>query len=506
MTPEEEIVELRKQVKELTEMVAYLTKKLYGQKSEQTDPNQLSLLEDNDSIFSSPEQTDQQSEVTNTNQVPAKKKCKKTRRETVSRHLAVKETIISLPKQQCPQGHQLKVVGKKFVREELRFIPAKLYREEFYTRTYKCETCEQTDGMAHLIQAQPPVALIPHSLASASLVAEVIHKKFELATPLYRQLNDWQQLGIKLSEATLANWVIKASEQVEAVYDALKQTLSKQPYLQGDETPFQVLHEPGKPAKSKSYMWVARTVMKCPQQITLYAYANTRSGAFAQKLYQNFTGVLQCDGYSGYNLLEGRITRVGCWAHVRRKFYDAAQADGNMAKSVPLNLINQMFALEQEWQHFSPRVRRRRRRSRTRKLLKRFWKWIDMAQATPKSRLGKAITYALDQRTALDRLINMGSLDWSNNASERNMKSMVIGRKNWLFSTSPAGAKATAIWLTLVESAKANQVNPQEYITYLLEELPQHPHFSNLAEIVAYLPWNYTSRNRKTKNKIKTAA
>ncbi|WP_459756083.1 IS66 family transposase, partial [Pediococcus ethanolidurans] len=136
----------------------------------------------------------------------------------------------------------------------------------------------------------------------------------------------------------------------------------------------------------------------------------------------------------------------------------------------------------------------------------RFWKWIDMAQATPKSRLGKAITYALDQRTALDRLINMGSLDWSNNASERNMKSMVIGRKNWLFSTSPAGAKATAIWLTLVESAKANQINPREYITYLLEKLPQHPQFFNLAEIVAYLPWNYTNRNRKTKNKIKTAA
>ncbi|WP_461219260.1 IS66 family transposase [Lapidilactobacillus salsurivasis] len=509
MTPEEEIAALRKQVAELTEMVAYLTKKLYGQKSEQTDPNQLSLLEGNDGVFSAPEQTGQQSSVTD--QVPAKKKRKKTRQESLSRHLAVKETIIDLTGQQCDQGHKLTSVGKKFVREELHFIPAKLYRERIYTRTYKCLECELEDGIAHLIQAHTPAALIPHSLASASVVAEIICQKFILGTPLYRQLPNWKRLGIALSEATATNWIIKSSQMVAPIYDLLWQAISAQRYLQGDETPIQVLRESGKAATAKSYMWVARTVKQCPQQIILYAYSKTRSGTFAQKLYQNFTGILQCDGYAGYNLLANSVTRVGCWAHVRRKFYDAAQVNGKTVASVPLTLIDEMFARERQWQHFSPRVRRRRRRSQIRKLLKRFWKWIASAQVLPKSRLGKAITYAVDQRPTLDRLINIGMMDWSNNASERNMKRLVIGRKNWLFSTSPAGARSTAIWLTLIESAKANGIDPRAYITYLLKELPQQPDFADPAQLAVYLPWHYPGarhQNKKTtdKHQAKNAA
>lgn len=160
---------------------------------------------------------------------------------------------------------------------------------------------------------------------------------------------------------------------------------------------------------------------------------------------------------------------------------------------------------------FSPRVRRRRRRSQIRKLLKRFWKWIDSAQVLPKSRLGKAITYAVDQRPTLDRLINIGMMDWSNNASERNMKRLVIGRKNWLFSTSPAGARSTAIWLTLIESAKANGIDPRAYITYLLKELPQQPDFADPAQLAVYLPWHYPGarhQNKKTtdKHQAKNAA
>ncbi|MFC6169700.1 IS66 family transposase [Lapidilactobacillus mulanensis] len=332
------------------------------------------------------------------------------------------------------------------------------------------------------MQAQTPAALIPHSLTSASLVAEIIHKKFLLATPLYRQLADWQRLGIVLSEATISNWIIKTSQLVEPIYNLLQQRLNSQRYLQGDETPMQVLREPGKTAAAKSYMWVARTVKQSPQQIIFYAYGNTRSGTFAQKLYQNFTGILQCDGYGGYNLLENSVTRVGCWAHVRRKFYDAAQVNGELINSVPLRLIGEMFTLERQWQHFSPRVRQ---------LLKRFWKWINLAEVLPKSRLGKAITYAIDQRFTLERLINIGQMDWSNNAAERNMKSLVIGRKNWLFSTSQAGARSTAIWLTLVESAKVNGLNPRAYVTYLLKAMPQHPSFADLAPLEDYLPWNY---------------
>lgn len=150
-----------------------------------------------------------------------------------------------------------------------------------------------------------------------------------------------------------------------------------------------------------------------------------------------------------------------------------------------------MFALEREWQAYSPRVRRRRRRSRLRKVLKRFWRLIDRTEVLPQSRLGKAIVYAQKQRPYLDRIINDGAIDWSNNAAERNMKSLVIGRKNWLFSTSTQGAEATAIWMTFIESAKANHIDPRQYLTDLLKASTILPAFPKSEELEAYLPWNY---------------
>lgn len=136
-------------------------------------------------------------------------------------------------------------------------------------------------------------------------------------------------------------------------------------------------------------------------------------------------------------------------------------------------------------------MRRRRRRGQLRKLLKEFWCWVDTASVLPKARLGKAIVYAQNNRVELNRILDYGAIDLSNNAAERNMKSLVIGRKNWLFSTSQAGAKATAIWMSIIESAKANDINPYDYVQYLLEMIPKLPTFANEAQLAAYLPWNY---------------
>ncbi|WP_263862556.1 IS66 family transposase, partial [Levilactobacillus enshiensis] len=152
----------------------------------------------------------------------------------------------------------------------------------------------------------------------------------------------------------------------------------------------QVLREPGKKATSRSYMWVVRSVQKSSIRAVLYAYGDTRSGTFAQNLYRGFTGVLQCDGYAGYNYLEDSVVRVGCFAHVRRKFYDAANNNGKVKMSRPLKLLNEMFRLEREWQHYSPRSRKRNRHRQLRKLIRKFWAWIDQANELPKSRLGKA--------------------------------------------------------------------------------------------------------------------
>lgn len=477
------------EIADLKEQNAYLKRMIFASRSEKVDPNQTSLFEEDNGVFTEPERTGEKSKASTT-QVQSKK-AKKTRKEQVDSNVPVRTTVIEPTDNKCPEGHDgIVSVGKKFLREELCIIPARMYLNRIYVHTYKCAKCEEESAVSRLFQSITPPALIPHSLASASLVEEILYRKFVLGVPLYRQLPELNRLGYHTSEATLTSWVIKTAQLISPLYQELHQQLCQVHHLQGDETPLEVLREPGKAPTSKSYMWVARTPIKVPNPIVYYAYSATRSGKFAQRLYQNYQGALQCDGYSGYNLLGDDIQRMGCWAHVRRKFYDVFKSHIKGAAR-PLQLINDMFDLEKEWQKFSPRVRRRRRRSRLRKILKRFWRELNYTEALPQSRLGKAIDYARSQRVTLDRIINDGVIDWSNNASERNMKAFVIGRKNWLFSTSTKGADSTAIWMTIIESAKANHIDPRKYLTDLLTDFPKLPAFPKKEDLTAYLPWNY---------------
>ncbi|CAJ1226774.1 IS66 family transposase [Lactiplantibacillus xiangfangensis] len=480
---------LMKQVQTLTEQVAYLNRKLYGSHSEKmTDPNQLSLLGGN-SVFTDPEQTGQQSEEIVV--VKAKRKPKSSRGESIDPKLPIEETVITRESELCDHGHQLTKVGKHLVREVVHHIPGRLYVERLFEETYKCPECELEDGVSHLYQGQAPQALFPHSLATSSLVAELLYQKYALGTPLYRQILEWRRAGLLLSETTMTNWVINAAEIVRPVYDLMHEYLLSERFLQGDETPFQVLREPGKSAKSKSYIWVERSIRLADQQVVYYAYGNTRSGKFAQRIYSGYTGVLQCDGYAGYNLLGDSVIRVGCWAHVRRKFYDdAAKVKGKFTSTKPLELLNQMFHLETQWALLSPAERLKCRLAKLKPLIDQFWAWCDQAAPAPKSRLGIALTYALNQRRMLNRVLEFGEIDLSNNASERNMKSFVIGRKNWLFATSPKGAEANTIWMTIVETAKANGLDPRIYIEHLLQEMSQLSASPTREQAEAYLPWN----------------
>ncbi|ULQ48788.1 IS66 family transposase [Liquorilactobacillus nagelii] len=470
--------ELMKEIKQLNEQVAYLTNKLYGRHSEKMEnPDQLSLL---DNSFTDPEQTGNQSEEISESQTatPAKKH-RRTRSEIISGNLPVEEVIIKRKDDHCEHGHQLVPVGKHFVRKVIHRIPGKLFVEIIYEETYKCVDCEKLDGCSQLYHGKAPQALIAHSVATPSLIAEILNQKYVLGTPIYRQLKEWQRAGVLLSETTISNWIIKCAAIVKPLYDLLHQRLIEQRFLQGDETPYEVLREPNKPASSKSYIWVIRSISRSDKPIVYYVYGDTRSGKFAQKIYQNFTGVLQCDGYAGYNLLTDSITRVGCWAHVRRKFYDDAnKVRGHFKETRPLAILNEMFHLEKQWSKSSSSERLDRRSKSLKPLIDNFWQWCDQAEALPKSRLGKALIYAQNQRKALNQILNFGEIDLSNNASERNMKSYVIGRKNWLFSTSPKGAEANAIWMSLIESAKANGLTPFKYLQDIIEKISKLPVFS----------------------------
>ena len=484
--------ELLAQIQQLSEQIAYLTHKMYGRHSEQMpQPGQLSIFDD-DRVFTEPEQTGQQSEALTDAQPSTARKPKATRRQIVSANLPVKTTVVTKEDEHCDQGHDLTAMGQHFVREVVHHVPGRLYVEKIYEKRYKCLTCEQTDGASHVYHGEAPQALIAHSIATPSLVASVLHQKYILGTPLYRQLADWQRAGLALSETTVANWVIKCAGLVKPIYALMQTKLMAQGFLQGDETPYQVLQEPGKSAQSKSYIWVARSITRSDAPVVMYAYSNTRSGKFAQSLYSGFTGVLQCDGYAGYNLLGNTITRVGCWAHVRRKFYDVYQNTKQPIEG--LTLLNQMFRLEREWSGLNSQARLTRRKQELKPVIEQFWQWCDCVETLPKDRLGKALTYAQGQRAALNRVLTYGEIDLSNNASERNMKSYVIGRKNWLFSASPKGAEANAIWMTMVETAKANGLDPRDYITQLLEKISQLPTFASEEALAACLPWNLTKK------------
>lgn len=487
-----EVQKLKKEIQakdarigELESMNKYLTSKLYASKSEKVDPNQLSLLGD-DSVFSWSEHTDEQSAEETKTEIKSTKKKKQTRQDQIA-GLPVKEKTYTLDKPFCPKGHELKKIGKKFVGDKLHFQPAKLWVEKTYSTTYKCKKCSHDEVQDAFYQAPKPQRLFAHSLASPSVLKNIVYQKYVLGTPLYRQLKDWHRLGWQVTESTLADWIIRGATLLQPLYQVIHDKLLQCPFLQGDETVTQVLHEPGKKPNSESRMWIIRTPQTSHSAGIFYAYKPDRSKKSGQELYAGFKGVLQCDGYAVYNSIDCQ-DRVGCLAHVRRKFYEAAKYDKQAQK--PLKILNQIFSLEKDWKILSGSERQLKRLDELRPLLDIFWNCLNSLATLPKSLLGKAIAYARGQKGAINKLVKYGELDISNNTCEQAVKSLVIDRKNFLFSTSVAGAKANAIWLTLIESAKANGLDPEQYLGELLNEIPQFGPFVSAKQLEDYLPWN----------------
>lgn len=479
------------QIIELENLVKTFQAKLFGTKSEKSTPvaaDQLTLWEDDDSVFSWSEHTDEQSAEDPQATVQKSQKRRKKRQAQIA-GLDVVKKVKHLDKTTCPYGQELKVVGEKFSGKKLHYRPAELWVVKEYLATYvcNCPDCFAEKGQAAFFSADRSPVLFSHSLATPSILEDIVYQKYVSGTPLYRQLKDWHRLGWQVCEATLADWVIHGADKLKPLYDLLHTKIIERPYLQGDETVVKVLREPGKKPTAESRMWIQRTVKKDPLQIIYYAYRPDRSEKSARSLYHGFKGVLQCDGYQVYPKVD-HATRVGCLAHVRRKFFEAAKY--NPAAKVPLKLLNSMFHWEKQWRELKPVERLKKRTTILKPLLDQFWKVVSTCAALPKSLLGKALNYALGQKEALNNLLRYGAIDISNNSCEQAVKSLVIARKNFLFSTSVAGADANAIWLTLIESAKANGLDPQKYLTKILTVVPQLGPFPTEKELEPYLPWN----------------
>ena len=340
---------------------------------------------------------------------------------------------------------------------------------------------EVKTGEANIVKAAKEPALLPGSFTSAEAVAYLATQKFVMYSPLYRLQQEFERQGLKLSRQTMANWLLNTSEKwLRSVYDTLREQLRKESVLHADETTLQVLKEPGRSSASKSYMWLYRTSGCAKQAVVLYEYQPTRKTEHAEAFLQGVNGWLHADGYQGYHKLPENIRVVGCWAHARRKFDEVLQTlPKEMQKEAPAAIgecyCSRLFKLEQALEELTPEERYEKRLEQEKPVLDALLSWANEMQAktAPKSALGRAIHYLLEQWPYLTRYLEDGRLELSNNRAERSIKPFVMGRKNWLFANTPGGAQASAMIYSLMETAKENSLDPYRYLLWILQNAPQ---------------------------------
>ena len=501
-----ENIELKAQLKNALEQIKLLTAQKWGKSSEKLNVEQNTFNEAEVLSDSSGELVEVEIEQISGYLRKKKKKSRKKKLECFP--VEVIEYYLPEGECSCPNCNTGTLhIMKKEIRRELAYEPATFKVIEHVSHVYSCRNCNDYEENATIIKADSPTALIPKSIASASLVAYVLYEKYVMATPLYRLENHFEKDDIELSRQVLASWVIKvANNHLIKIYNFMKEILLKKDVLYSDDTEVRVLKEPGRKATTKSYMWVYISVME--ENIFLFEYTETRARNNIEAFLKGFNGFIHVDGYVGYENILGAIL-VGCFAHARRKFMESIKVipkenrTANVASVIGLNYCNELFKNErmivekiihefgEDFDRYDKNVVDRifkLRKELSQPVLDKMKEWLDSIESkvVPNSYLGKAVTYCLNQWDKLIRFMCDGRLEISNNLSERTIKNFVIGRKNWLFSDTPSGAKASAIVYSIVETAKANNLNVYKYFKYILEKLP------NISDdkISELLPWS----------------
>ena len=501
---EKRITELEIENKRLHDTVAYLTKQLFGKRSEKTSSlstGQVSLFDELPPVFDETEteaspkvpEPDLQKEAANF----AKTRYKGQRKDQLSQLEHVKKLYHRTEDDRLCDicGTALTVAGEEFVRSELEFIPAKVRVIDYYRETLECRSCRKNDR-PYMEKAELPDPVILHSLASPSTLAWIMHQKFVNAIPLYRQEAEWKMLGVNLSRATMANWLMAtARDWLQPIIERLHQELVKEKYIHVDETPIQVLQEEGRKNTTESYMWVYSTGQYGNHPIRLFEYQPGRGGNYPKKFLKRFHGYLHTDAYAGYDKVE-KMIRCYCWAHVRRKFVDALPKDTKSPEATVaaqgIQFCNQLFEMEKALRELPADQRCQERLTKELPMLEAFWSWAESSLGTllPKCKTSEALLYSLKYKTGLMNYLKDGNCSISNNLAENSIRPFTIGRKNWLFSGSPKGAAASAAIYSLVETAKANGLSPHRYLEYILGDLPGVPFRQYPEALNDYLPWH----------------
>lgn len=489
---------LKKLLAERDATIAYLTEKFrlaqhkqFG-KSTEGYPGQGELFNEVEQLIDEPKtepaETEKES-ITYERKKPVRKPLpKELPRETVIHDIAEEDKSCG----DC--GHELHQMGED-KSEQLEFIPAQIKVIEHVRPKYSCRHCEQSSTKVGIKQAPVPASPIPKSFATASLLSQIITSKYQYGLPLYRQENLFKEYGIPLSRQTMSSWLLKSANLLKPLYDKLHQHLLQQNVIQADETTLKVVESD----KAKCYMWLYCTGTDSPENnysdipnIVLYDFHESRASQCTIDFLQGHAGYLQVDGYQGYESTQAIL--VGCWAHARRKFKEADIAQGKGKSKVgkatwAMNHIKKLYRIEALIKDKTPAEKQAYRLEHATPLLEEYKAWLDKSiqQVPPKSALGKAVAYSLNQWLKLTRYLEDGQLTIDNNRAERAIKPFVIGRKNWLFSNTASGARASSVLYSIVETAKANNLAPFQYLHHVLSILSERHDDESLVEL---LPWN----------------
>lgn len=487
------VQELKNDNNLLLEENKYLKRKLFGTKSETAH----SLGFDQLSFFDEVEKECEPELLEEISYTRAKKRFKDERKLKLENLKHVEEiyTIDENDRICNICGTVMVKVGKELVRQEVVYQPAKLYVKDIYRETYECRKCRK-ENIGHMYKAGTPNPVIPHSYASPSAVAQIMTDKFVNHMPLYRQEAEWKRLGLDLSRATMANWMIIASkEYLIPLVNKMHEILLRQKYIHCDETTVQVLNEPGRENTTESYMWVYSSIRESEMPIKIFEYHPTRSQDAVKKFLGEFKGTIITDGYAGYNELSEEIANAYCWAHARRKFVEAipstaVEAEGSLAKEAT-DKIGELFKIEKEIDNLTAEEKFKIRQKKSKPLVDKFFSWCHSNEdrVLARSKTGKAIHYCIKLEEGLRAYLDDGLIPMTNSLDERTIRPFTVGRKNWLFSASPKGAEASAAIFSIIETAKANQLDPYDYLEYLFEMMPDEDFISNPDMIESYLPW-----------------
>lgn len=410
---------------------------------------------------------------------------KKPGRRPLPANLPRKQVVIDIQESAkiCPCGCTLTLIGED-KSEQLDYIPATLQVIETIRLKYACKGCEDT-----ILRAPVPVAPLPKSNATAGLLAHVIVSKFEDHLPLHRQSMMLDRHGIKIGRSTLCNWVIGCGQLLEPLVGLLQKDIVSATYVCSDETTVNVLDNPA----TKLYMWVHMSGDRARRAI-VFDYHGGRDGKYATAFLNGFSGAHQCDAYSGYNELHGKtgVFCVACWAHARRKFFDITKIvkTPGLAHQM-VSLIKKLYKVEPEAldRALNPAEIKALRQEKSVPVLTEIKKLLDAYKdkVPPKSPLGQAIGYSLNNWVDLNVYVTDGRLRIDNNDCERAVRPFAIGRKNWMFSKSTSGAKASATLYSIIATCKANKINPYNYLRYILIAIKSA---TTPFKLTALLPYN----------------